>query len=349
MSLLKILFYVVLTGSVVADVLPDPLIFNDGKKVENVADWNQRREEMRKILEDEAIGHMPPPPVEVMGVDIAKVEISGGKIIARTVRLAAGDLGMDLLLLVPEGDGKKAVIVFPSFDALPEEKDLEAFSGKFQQALNRGYAMAIFHYTDLRTDDAKVPDEKIALAYPDHDWGALATWAWGMSRCVDWLEKQNFVDTRNIVAAGHSRLGKAALIAGAFDERFAVTAAVGAGCAGTGMYRFSGKARGGKEGLEDAVARFPHWFGPKLAKYAGKVEELPFDQHWLIAMVAPRKFIAADGLQDPYTSKIAVEKAVEAARPVFEMLSIPENLSLHFREGKHIFAEEDWAAVLDFM
>ncbi len=347
---MKMLFLTSLlcAGTAFAQALPDPLVFNDGTKVGNASQWQQRRAEMRKIIEDNATGHMPPAPAEVLGQEIAQAEISGGKITAKKVRLTFGKLGMDLLLLIPAADGKKPVIVLPCFEALPEEKDFEAFAGKFHQALDRGYAMAMFHYTDLRTDDAKNPDAKIAAAYPGNDWGALATWAWGMSRCVDWLVKQDFADTTHFIAAGHSRLGKAALIAGAFDERFAVTAAAGSGCGGTALYRFCGKGRGGKEGLEDAVGHFPHWFGPGLANYLWKAEALPFDQHWLIAMVAPRKLIAVDGLQDPYTNKIAVDISIEAARPAFEMLAVPNNISLHFREGKHLFAEEDWTAVLDF-
>src|SRR5437763_1806467 len=120
-----------------------------------------------------------------------------------------------------------------------------------------------------------------------------------MSRCVDYLITDPRIDKTKLIALGHSRLGKTALIAGAFDERFALVAPAGSGCGGTGAFRFNGKVRGGKEGLEEATAHFPQWFNPRLATFAGRVEKLPFDQNWLIALVAPRAFIAADSTEDP--------------------------------------------------
>ena len=169
-----------------------------------------------------------------------------------------------------------------------------------------------------------------------------------MSRCVDYLETQPFADASKLIALGHSRLGKAALIAGAMDERFALTAPAGSGCGGTGAYRFNGKSRGGKEGLENATKRFPQWFSPHLAEFSGQVEKLPFDQHWLIALVAPRCFIAADGLSDPYCNGNALAQSYLAAKPVYEFLGVPQHLGIHFRPGQHLLAPADWQAILDF-
>ena len=129
-----------------------------------------------------------------------------------------------------------------------------------------------------------------------------------MSRCVDYLQTQAFADKSKLIALGHSRLGKTTLVAGAFDERFALTAPAGSGCGGTGAYRFNGKGRGGREGLEDATKNFPQWFGPRLHEFAGQVKKLPFDQHWLMALIAPRLFIAADGLDDKATNVNAWSK-----------------------------------------
>ena len=138
-----------------------------------------------------------------------------------------------------------------------------------------------------------------------------------MSRCVDYLETQPFADKSKLIAVGHSRLGKTALVAGAFDERFALTAPAGSGCGGTGAYRFNGKKRGGKEGLEEATKNYPQWFGPHLREFAGQVEKLPFDQHWLMALIAPRLFIAAEqAAGDGATNGKALAQAYLAARPV---------------------------------
>src|SRR5205085_2746534 len=147
---------------------------------------------------------------------------------------------------------------------------------------------------------------------------------------------------------GHSRLGKATLVAGAFDERFALVAPAGSGCAGTGAFRFNGKTRGGKEGLEDVCKNFPQWVSPNLAQFSNHVEKLPFDQHWLIAMCAPRAFIAPDALDDGACNGQALKQSYLAAKPVYEFLGATEILGIHLRPGKHELSEDDWRAVQNF-
>jgi len=169
-----------------------------------------------------------------------------------------------------------------------------------------------------------------------------------MSRCVDYLETQSFANKSKFIALGHSRLGKATLVAGAFDERFALVAPAGSGCAGTGAYRFNGKGRGGREGLEDIVKNFPQWTIPSFADFSNQVYRLPFDQHWLIDLVAPRCFIAADGLNDTAASVNALIQSYLAAKPVYALLGVPDHLGIHFRPGPHRLASEDWTAILDF-
>ena len=159
---------------------------------------------------------------------------------------------------------------------------------QYAEPLRRGYAIATFYYQQAGADRLDFRKTGFFPAYPDYDWGDLAAWSWAMSRCVDYLETQPFADKTKFIALGHSRLGKTVLVAGAFDERFALTAPAGSGCGGTGAYRFNGKGRGGKEGLEDATRNFPQWFGPHLHEFAGQVQKLPFDQHWLMALIAPR-------------------------------------------------------------
>jgi len=163
-----------------------------------------------------------------------------------------------------------------------------------------------------------------------------------------YLQTQPFADPAKIIAVGHSRLGKATLIAGAFDERFALTAPAGSGCGGTGAYRFNGGTRGGKEGLEDAIKNFPQWFGPRMSGFCNQVEKLPFDQHWLLALVAPRLCIPADGLSDGCTNGNALAKAYLGAKPVYDLLDVPDHLGIAFRAGGHLLAAEDWDAILDF-
>lgn len=350
--------------------MPDPLVASDGKPVTTPEQWSSRREEMKRVIQHYGIGHAPPPPGNVKGTEIESTLLAEGKVSYRRVHLTFGPgekLGFDISIFLPSAatglKGPFPTFVQPLFSQIgrvgePRDKDPgtgkkqpdppEAVAARYAPALDRGYAVAAFFYQDCGADNRDYKQSGFFPAYPDDDWADLAAWAWGMSRCVDYLEQQDFADKSKFIAAGHSRLGKATLIAGAFDERFALVAPAGSGCGGTGAYRFNGQGRGGKEGLEDVVKNFPQWMNPHFAEFPGIVERLPYDQHWLISLVAPRRFIAADGLDDNATSVNALVRSYEFAEPVYAMLGVPDRLGIHFRPGGHKFAPEDWTAVLDF-
>lgn len=362
--------------------MPDPLLGSDGHKITSPEQWKLRREQMKQILEHYALGHRPPVPGRVTGQELQSRSLQEGRVAYRLIHLAFGPdakLGFDAALFIPMAtDAYKApfaTIVQPSFSLtpgiIPPPPDAastvetngaprkkvnrgpvavspEEAARQYEEPLRRGYAIMTFFYQQCGLDKPEYRQTGFFPAYPDHDWGNLAAWAWAMSRCVDYLETQPFADKSRFIALGHSRLGKTALVAGAFDERFALVAPAGSGCGGTGAYRFNGKGRGGKEGLEEATQHFPQWFGPRLPEFAGQVEKLPFDQHWFMALIAPRFFIAVDGLDDPYANGNALAQAYRAAQPVFAFLNVPDHLGINFRPGKHLLAPEDWTAILDF-
>jgi len=182
-------------------------------------------------------------------------------------------------------------------------------------------------------------------AYPDHDWATLAVWAWGAMRAVDYLLTLPQVDPQRIVVTGHSRSGKAALLAGALDERFALVAPQGSGCAGAASYRFQ---RAGAETLADITRNFPHWFVPRLAPFAGKEARLPFDQHFLFALVAPRPLLTIDAEGDAWAGPYGTQVSHLGARPVYEFLGAAGKLSFSLRPGQHELTDEDWRTLLDF-
>ena len=350
--------------------MPNPLLTADGKTITTPAEWQQHRVAVKQIIEHYALGHMPPPPGNVKGHEVVSRLLADGKTPYRLVHLTFGPeekLSLDISIFLPaETNGLKApfpVIVQPSFSAIinnPPPADTNAAPVKkapntpenaarsYAQALERGYAVVTFYYQDCGKDGGDYRTTGFFQAYPDYDWADLSAWAWGMSRCVDYLETQSFADKSKFIALGHSRLGKATLVAGAFDERFALCAPAGSGCAGTGAYRFNGKARNGREGLNEIVKNFPQWTLPSLVEFSNRVERLPFDQHWLIDLVAPRLFIAADGLDDTAASVNALVQSYLAAKPVYALLGVPDHLGIHFRPGHHTLAPEDWTAILDF-
>ena len=335
--------------------MPSPLVTGDGRQIQSVTEWSARREEMKRVLEHYAIGHQAPAPSEVVARDVTAEVLMKNGVACKWVRLSFGvehALGFEVAVMVPQETAAfKApfpTVVMPVFSMPPQDGSWDEMVKTMGEPLRRGYAVVAFNYQQCGLDAPGQRQSGFFPAYPNADWGCLAAWAWGMSRCVDYLKNQPFADSSKLIALGHSRLGKAALIAGAFDERFALTISAGSGCGGTGAYRFNGQGRGGKEGLEDVAKKFPHWFGPRFGEFSGKVDHLPWDQHWLIALVAPRCFIATDGLDDPYTSENALNQSCHAARPVYQLLGVPDHLSVHFRPGKHLLAPEDWRAALDF-
>jgi hypothetical protein len=210
----------------------------------------------------------------------------------------------------------------------------------------RGYVLVGLDPGHLDPDQPGIVGPAQA-AYPEgkHDWATLAVWAWGASRALDHLLTLKSVDGRRVVVTGHSRSGKAALLAGALDERFALVAPAGSGCAGAAVYRDKG---GGTETLEAITRSFPHWFVPRLRAFAGKERRLPFDQHFLYALVAPRPLLTLDARDDRWADPPGTQQAHLAAREVYAFLGATGRLGLNLRPGRHELAHEDWLALLDF-
>jgi hypothetical protein len=346
--------------------MPDPLTMNDGAKVTTAAQWDARRTEMKRILEYYSLGTMPPPPGNVRGHDLKSQIVANGKAAFRLVHLTFGEekLGFDVAIFTPTANnGPFPTFVNISFDPTPgvpfvrsrsyplrqvNSADPEDAARRLAPVLDRGYAVVTYYYEQTGDDSRVGLTNKFIAAYPDYDWHVEGAWAWGMSRVVDYLQTQPFAEKSKLIAIGHSRLGKATLIAGAFDDRFAMVAPVGSGAYGTAAFRFNGMTNGGKEGLDEIIAHFPYWIGPRLPQFSGQVYKLPFDQHWLIALVAPRPFISVDAFDDEYVNGNAVKESYLAAKPVYELLGAANGLGFNFRRGKHAFAPEDWQAAMDF-
>ena len=210
-------------------------------------------------------------------------------------------------------------------------------------ALSMGVALAHFDRQDLAPDHP-VPDRDTHLyASAKGSFGALAAWAWGYHRCVDVLEAAGLVDSKRMAVVGHSRGGKASLLAGATDTRIRLTGANGSGAGGAGCYRALGP---GAESLEDLLQRFPYWFGPGMAAYADQVQTLPFDQHFLKAAVAPRWLYTTEALDDHWANPDGTWLTHIAALQVFHRLRYVDRAGVHFRKGGHAHTHIDWLALL---
>jgi pimeloyl-ACP methyl ester carboxylesterase len=176
--------------------------------------------------------------------------------------------------------------------------------------------------------------------------GAIAAWAWGFHRAVDSLTQISAIDATRIAIVGHSRGGKAALLAGASDERIALTSANNSGAGGAGCWRFCGS---GAETLADITDTFPYWFSPSLRIYKNKEHELPFDQHFLKALIAPRYLLTTEAQDDLWANPSGAWRTHQAARQVFEFLGVASNIVMVTRSGEHPHDMRDWQALLNHM
>jgi hypothetical protein len=353
--------------------MPDPLTMLNGRKVTTLEQWRARREEMKQVLEFYELGHAPPPPGNVTGHDLQSSDLLDGAVKFRLVHLQFGPqekCGFDCAVFTPSGTGPFPTIINPSFFSTPgvmpaspplsigmssnainrpAPQSPESAARGFQNLLQRGYAIVTYRYTQCGEDNTNFRASSFYPAYPGYDWGDLLGWAWGLSRCVDYVETQPFADTNKIIALGHSRLGKLVMVAAAFDERISLAAPAGSSGAGTGAYRFCGPGRGGKEGIEDMTRKFPYYFVPRLKDFTGQMTKLPFDAHWFIALTAPRPWISLEGTDDQNCVPNAVKQSVLAAQPVYQFLGVPvDRVGVNYDVHRHALTPGDWTAGLDF-
>jgi hypothetical protein len=331
---------------VIAD-LPDPFLMLSGKRVSSPAEWAARREELKDIFSYYEYGHLPPPPGNVTATDISTTTIYNGTATKKVVRLAMGPAGaitFDLNLYIPAAMPKPFPVVLTGDLCWGSMYDKGGWGAS--EFVNRGYIIAEFDRTRLDPDQNSAVGECQA-AFPGYDWATLAVWAWGYSRVVDYFVQTDFIDTTKIAITGHSRCGKACLLAGAFDERIALTVPNCSGCGGVSAFRFDINVPTA-ENLKAITTNFPYWFQPRLNTFADKETQLPFDQHELVALVAPRAFLTTNALGDAWANPSGAQRTQAAAGEVFGYLGASSRMGIHFRPGPHDQNHEDWQALIDF-
>ncbi len=319
--------------------LPEILRFEAGAQVVTADDWARRREEMKSMLLHYQYGRMPDAPDRVTAKRIKRVTRDDGKGREEWLNLIIGSkrqLEMRMVLYLPhDGPGPFPVII--------REEGTLGGTRQVPLFLENGYAFVEYARHDLDPDKKGVVGPAQA-AFPNHDWATLAVWAWGGMRVVDYLETRKEIDHARIGITGHSRGGKMALLAGALDERFALVVPNGSGAGGAGASRILGP---GAEsvGMNDK----PHWYHERLQWFGGREDRLPFDQHFLKALVAPRALLCTESTDDLFANPHGTQRTSRAAREIYTFLGVdPRRNGLHFRRGEHASNDADWEALLEF-
>ena len=380
-------------------VLPEILKCLDGSQVTTADAWQKkRRPEIKKLFEEHVYGKAPSKPA-AMTFKVKSVDRDALGGLATRKQISVYFLGredgpfMDILLYLPN-QRKQAVPVFlglnfggnqsihddkgidlcrswlkPLFGATKNratEKTRGSRKSRWaiEKILKRGYGLATIYCGDIDPDKIDFSDGIQAHYYKNgqskpqkNEWGSIAAWAWGLSRGLDYFETDKDVDAKKVIVMGHSRFGKTALWAGAADQRFALVISNNSGCGGAALSR-----RAVGETVGKISHTFPHWFCDNFKKYHLKEDELPVDQHMLLALVAPRPVYVASAKLDRWADPRGEFLSAQKAQKVYSLFNYSEKLTewpkvnepvmgrvgYHVRTGKHDVLDFDWDAYLKF-
>ncbi|MBQ9545426.1 MAG: hypothetical protein IJV00_09910 [Clostridia bacterium] len=338
---------------------------------ESPKDWETRRKELVKTLLDEEYGALPfrekslafgkisEEPSRYMGGSASRTDH-----LVRAV-FDGGEFSFPVRAVIPNGEGLHPFFIFLNF--YPEIPNLYYPA---EELSDLGFGVLSVYYKDVTCDRAfdSSPDQGAARFFydgvpEDERCGKLTIWAWAASRALDLALTLPGLDPGRAAVIGHSRLGKTALLAAALDTRFFAAFSNDSGCSGAALHRGKGDKA---ESIEAITRTFPYWFKKNFASYAGREEELIFDQHWLLGAICPRFVCVGSAAGDLWADPDSELNCCRAASEAWESLglegfdapeSVPEapfrlfggGIGYYRRPGKHFFRRRDWLDAAAFM
>ena len=321
------------------------------------------REEMLEFMQREVYGYLPAKPEQVEFTSKALLRPNfAGKAVMHQVTadclLADGkSFSFPFYAIFPTAAGKHPFFVHIKFTGnIPDPNQ------PTEELIDNGYAVLCFDYRDVTSDDENMTNGLAGVLYPDGkrrptDPGKIAMWAWAAQRLMDYAETLDCLDLSRAVVCGHSRLGKTALLAGATDTRFSFVYSNDSGCSGAAISR----EKVG-ESVTRISTRFPYWFCEQYWRYRNREQEMPFDQHYLLASIAPQKVLVGSATEDEWADPLSEQLGCLAAAPAFPNGFVcPDrtavagegfldgDIGYHLRQGMHYFSRQDWHQLIKFI
>ena len=339
--------------------LPDPFVLLNGQRVSTLKEWDQRRLEIRHMMIDLQYGSLPGAP-ENISINCLEKNIDPHGNHTQKYRMvfipkydrSDTNFFMDFRVTNPSPSNKNN-----NFNKTISSKRFPTLiyvgNNTCKIATDNGFKVISFDNSQLEEMEMGRPIVGRARKCYDivepgrYSWGSISAWAWGAIRLVDYALTMDDVDPDKIIISGHSRNGKTALLAGALDERIAIVNPAGSGCAGAGSYLALGANCENLKALTDKK-RWRHWMHKDFRRWADHEKELPFDQHFLMGLVAPRPLLLTEGSQDYWANPLGTCVTHLATRKIYDFFGSRKNNGIFFHEGGHDHSNEDFAALVDF-
>ncbi|MFC4871001.1 alpha/beta fold hydrolase [Negadavirga shengliensis] len=317
--------------------LPDPLIWDEGGEnipITSEQQWSKKRDWISDQVKYFLSGTFPDPPQQLDVKILEEKVLDGIKLQTIELRFGPDDKAkLTLEVFTPPGEGP-----FPVFMSQWNHR------GWVQIAVRRGYMGVIYAGAD--SFDETIHYQEL---YPDHDWSALMTRAWGAHRAVDYLYTLSHVDKDKIALTGHSRNAKLSLFAAAFDNRITAVISSSGGTGGEIPYRYTDE-RHENESIDYLNSIRPQWFHPRLRFFNGREHKLPIDQNALMALIAPNALLLSSSIReagggDPW----AIEQNLKSLKKVYGFLGASDKVDVRFRDGEHGVSARDIEGYVDWL